>query len=401
MFRAQVIPLQLNRAQAAYMARAAGCARFAYNWALAEWKRQAMEWWESGKITPYPSVFSLQKKLNAIKGDQFPWLKEVSYRVPEAAIFAVGAAFEKFRAGEARYPRFKSSDSRRSFLSSGDRTESRIDGRRIILPRVGSVRIARAARWPDAPVVRVSISQRAGKWYAAAVFELPEREPLAKACEAAGVDLGIKTPVVVTAGDIALHLGADLSQKLNVERRKLKRANRRLHRRVKGSGRRQKAKLQAARIHHRMANIRADMQHKATALIASLASAVGIETLAVRNMLSNGRLARSIADVGFYEIKRQLKYKADAVIEADRFYPSSKTCSACGSVKRTLKLSDRIFICEDCGHTSDRDENAARNLERLAANHAVSARGARSPARKRKLTLSSLASKREASRLLV
>jgi putative transposase len=120
--------------------------------------------------------------------------------------------------------------------------------------------------------------------------------------------------------------------------------------------------------------------------------------LAVRNMMANGRLARAIADVGFHEINRQLKYKAGQVVEADRFYPSSKTCSSCGSIKQTLKLSDRVFKCEHCGHECDRDENAARNLEKMAANRAVSVRGAGSPARRRKLSLSSLASKREAGR---
>lgn len=145
-----------------------------------------------------------------------------------------------------------------------------------------------------------------------------------------------------------------------------------------------------------MSNIRSDMQHKATHLISGMASRIGVETLAVRNMMRNGRLARSIADVGFYEIKRQLKYKAVEVVEADRFYPSSKTCSTCGSIKQDLVLSDRVFRCEHCGHECDRDVNAARNLERMAANWAVSARGDGSSARKRKLKLRSLSVKREA-----
>ena len=397
MHRAQVIPLRLNKAQQRYMAMAAGTARFAYNWALAEWKRQAKEWWESGKTRPYPSAFELQKQFNSIKREQFPWITEVAAHVAEKAIFAVGYAFDAYRAGRARYPRFKSRGCRRSFVAAPSSRGIRLDGTYVTLPRVGRLRLAVAPRWPEARMAKATISNRAGKWHIAINFELADAETSPKRNVAAGVDLGIKLPLVVTAGDLTLRFGERLSQRLNVERRKLRRANKRLHRRVKGSGRRRRAQHLVARIHQRMANIRADVQHKATATVAGLASRVGVETLAVRNMMANGRLARSIADVGFYEIKRQLKYKADQVVEADRFYPSSKTCSSCGSIKTDLKLSDRTYRCE-CGFECDRDVNAARNLERMAANCAVSVRGAGSSAPGRKLRLSSLAKKREAAR---
>lgn len=396
-YRAQIIPLRLTVAQHRYMAKAAGTARFAYNWALAEWKRQAMAWWESGKTTEFPTAFALQKQFNAIKREQFPWVTEVAAQIPEKAIFAVSRAFEAYKAGRSRYPRFKSRAGRRSFVCGCRTTDIRLDGKHITLPRIGKLRLAAAPRWPEARAISATISNQAGKWYIAINFELPAVGPLPRPHVAVGIDLGISTPLVAVAGSAALHLGLGLAERLKVERRKLRRANKRLHRRVAGSGRRWRARQKVARIHQRMENIRSDVQHKATCQIARMASRVGVETLGVRGMMSNGRLARSIADVGFFEIKRQLKYKADQVVEADRFYPSSKTCSSCGSIKQDLKLSDRTYRCE-CGLVCDRDENAARNLEMMAANWVVSVRGAGSPARRRKLALSSLASKREAQR---
>lgn len=396
--RAQVFRLRLNKTQRLYMAKAAGCARFAYNWALAEWKRQAQEWWDSGKVKPYPSAFALQKQFNAVKGTQFPWVSEVGSDVTAAAILAVGDAFANYRAGVSRRPRFKSRSGRRSFVAGARHRNFRLDRDHIVLPLVGRVRYFGKRRWPEAHHTRAVVCYRGGRWYVAVGYEVEVTKPPAVAGTVAGVDLGLSTPLTVTSDEVVMHLGAGMSQRLNVERRKLRRANKRLHRRQKGSGRHYRAKLHVERVHGRMANIRADVQHKATHLIAGLASRIGVETLAVGNMMRNGRLARAIADVGFYEIKRQLKYKADEVVEADRFYPSSKTCSCCGHVKETLTLADRTYHCDECGFECDRDENAARNLEKMAANCAVSARGAGSPARKRKLTLSSLALKREAGR---
>ncbi len=400
MHRAQVVPLDLTVAQSIYMARAAGTARVAYNWALAEWKLQAAAWWKSGGVESYPSAFDLQRRFHRVKRDLYPWITEIASVVSDAAIVAVGEAMRNFRDGRAKYPRFKSRDAvKRSFVAAGAGRSRMVGHRRILLPRVGDVRIGARLRWPEASLRGVHVSERAGRWYAILSYELPDEvERAEREYPAAGVDVGLKMPLVVAAGDLSLHIGGSLAERLNVERRKLRRANQRLHRRVKGSGRRKRAQVVVARIHRRMACIRSDVQHKTTSQIAGMASRIGVETLAVRNMMRNGRLARSIADVGFYEIKRQLKYKADEVIEADRFYPSSKTCSACGSIKQDLKLSDRVFRCEHCGHECDRDVNAARNLERMAANCAVSARGAGSPAPKRKLRLSSLASKREVHR---
>lgn len=396
MHRSQVFLLRPNQSQAEYFARAAGIARFAYNWALTEWKRQAVAWWESGKQTEFPNTLSLQKQFNSVKRECWPWMADVSKLAPEGAIFAVGQAFDAFRAGQSRYPRFKAKGrAKESFLTAASYRDCRTAGRRVRLPIVGWVRLGRECRWPNARLIKAVVSRRSGKWYLAVQYEIEDSAQIERAYPSVGVDVGIKSPIKVAFSGATLDFGNGLRERLNVERRKLRRANKALHRRVKGSGRRLRARNKVARIQRRMSDIRLDFQHKATSLIAGMASRVGVETLNVKGMLRNGRLARHISDVGFFEIRRQLAYKADELVEADRFYPSSKTCSCCGSVKDKLTLSDRIFICEDCGFTCDRDENAARNLEKMAADRAVSARGDGSSARKRKLTLRSLSAKRE------
>lgn len=396
MYRSQVFQLRPNAAQAQYFACACGVARFTYNWALAEWKRQATEWWESGKNTDFPSYVGLNKQFNAIKHEQWPWIGEVSCIITESAILAVESAWSSYKSEQSRYPRFKVKErAKEAFFAARSSRDCCIKGRCIRLPKIGWVRISRNCRWPDARITRAVVSRRAGKWYVSVSFEIDDVVPGARPNVAAGVDLGIKSPITVTSHGETLNLGSELLERLNVERRKLRRANKALHRRQKGSGRRKRAKAKVARIHKRMADIRLDFQHDATAQIAGMASRIGIENLNVRGMVRNRHLARHISDVGFHEIRRQLAYKADKLVEADRFYPSSKTCSCCGSVREKLTLSERVFVCTECGFTCDRDQNAARNLEKLAADRAVSARGDGNPARRRKLTLRSLSKKRE------
>jgi putative transposase len=396
MHRAQVFQLHPTKAQAEYFARAAGIARMAYNWALDEWKRQAIEWWQTGKQSPFPSNYALQRQFNAIKRERWPWITDISKLVPEHAIFAVAQAYEAYRTGQARYPRFKAKGKAKESFVVAFANQCAVAGGKLKLMKVGAVSLSRACRWPDARIIRAVVSRKAGKWYASISFDIPNVESQPRQNKAAGVDLGIKTPIKVACAGASADLGSNLIERLNVERRKLRRANRNLHRRQVGSGRRRRARAKVARLQKRIADIRTNFQHNATATIAGMAERIGVETIAVRNLLRNGRLARHIADVGFYEIRRQLAYKANALVEADRFYPSSKTCSCCGSVKEKLTLADRTFNCEDCGFMCDRDENAARNLERMAADRAVTARGDGSPARRRKLTLRSLSVKREA-----
>jgi putative transposase len=193
-------------------------------------------------------------------------------------------------------------------------------------------------------------------------MEIPDPEPAEK--PAAGVDLGIHRLAQVSDGTCFENPRA-----LKKALVRLKRLQRRVSRRKQGSANRQKAVRQLAKAHYRVANIRKDSLHQATTWLARNKSAIVLEDLHVKGMLKNRHLAQAIADVGLYEFRRQLQYKGQwygcEVFLADRFFPSSKQCSRCGTVKDSLSLSEHTYRCEECGLVIDRDWNAAMNLELL------------------------------------
>jgi putative transposase len=187
------------------------------------------------------------------------------------------------------------------------------------------------------------------------------------------VDLGIKA--LATLSDDTPPVENPKALRGNLK----KRLSRSLSRKLKGSANRRKAKSKLARLHARIANIRNDVMHKLTTDLVTRFAVIGVEDLNVRGMMANGRLARAVADVGMFEFGRQLAYKAAMtgarVVMADRWFASSKTCSACGHVHTGLTLSDREWSCVACGVIHDRDRNAAINLMHFAASSAVTACG--------------------------
>lgn len=392
--RSQIFQLRPNKVQASYFAQAVGVSRFAYNWALAQWKEKATEWWETNGATPFPSAFSLQKEFNAIKRANWPWMDNVAQLIPERSIASVGVAYARYKKGIAKYPKFKSKHrSKENFFGAVRKVEARIKGKRLKLPKIGWLRLSRLPRW-EGEITQVVIQRRAGKWYAVVSFALRDEPKQPRPAVAAGVDIGVKYPLTVTCGDAVHNYGAGLRERLNVERRKLRKADRRMRRRIPGSRRRLKAQIAVAKINRKISDIRSDVQHKATSSIARMADVIGIEDLNVRGLLRNRAVSRAIQDVGFRAIRDQLSYKANSLVTAGRFYPSSKSCSCCGAVKPSLPLSERRYNCGHCGLSIDRDENAARNLEKLAADEAVSLRGERSSDPERQLVFRSLSEKR-------
>lgn len=199
-----------------------------------------------------------------------------------------------------------------------------------------------------------------------------------------GIDFGVTTLLAgVDGADQVVSVAAP--KPLRADLRRLRRASRAHSRAVKGSSNRRKAAARLARIHVRVANVRADALHKATSSLARQYETVVVEDLNVAGMVRNRRLARAVADAGFGMARRMLTYKTTwnggQLICADRWYPSSKACSACGTVKAKLSLSERTFSCDTCGHCEDRDVNAARNLLALAASGAESINACRAQAR--------------------
>jgi putative transposase len=353
MFKSHRIRLYPNQAQANYFVRACGVARFAYNWALARWKELA----EAGRK---PNWMGLNKELNAIKREQFPWMMEVTKWAPAEAIRNLGAASNRYLQGEARYPRFKKKGvSRDRFVAGFD--DVCCDGRRIRLPVIGWVRMAQELRFAGR-LMRATVSRRGGRWFASVQVEIPGDPPVCENQATVGVDLGIKAMATCSDGR-----AFEAPMPLRKHLKRLKRLGRRLSRKVRGSRSREKAKERLARLYWRISNIRQDALHQATTRIVRSAGVIVLEDLNVRGMQKNGKLARAISDVGLYEFRRQMGYKAAwagvKVIIAGRWFPSSKRCSGCGNVKDDLPLSERTYRCEVCGLEIDRDRNAAVNLE--------------------------------------
>jgi putative transposase len=372
MLIAHRIALDPTDKQRTYFARASGVARFAWNWALAEWQGQYAARKDDPSL-PQPSDAGLRRQLNSLKREQFPWMFDVTKCAPQEAIIDLGGAFRSFFEKRGRYPRFKKKGGRDSFCAANEAGTFRVDGKRIKLPVVGWVRMREAVRFTG-KLKRVTVSREADRWFASIMVETDDIKPVEQPKEAVGVDLGVTTLATLSDGD---PVPGPKAHKALLDR--LRRTSRSLSRKRKGSANRRKAKAKLARLHSRIAAVRRDATHKATTMLAKTYRRIGIEDLNVRGMARNRHLARSIMDGGFFEFRRQLDYKARfygaTVVVADRWFPSSKTCSCCGSVKAELALSQRTFHCDACGHEIDRDLNAARNLEHLAASSAVSACG--------------------------
>ena len=384
MLIAHRIALDPNDVQATYLARAAGTARFAYNGALAEWKRQ-YEAWKADNSRPKPSQYALRRQLNAVKRERFPWMLEVTKNAPQMAIIRLGQAFQNFFAGRARYPTFRRKGVHDRFTLTNDQFD--VDALRIRIPNLGWVRMRETLRF-SGKIMSATICRVADKWFVSINVDTPDSSHLPKAEDqgAAGVDLGVSALATLSTGEPPIP--GPKAHKALLDR--LRRLSRSLSRKVKGSANRRKAKARLAKLHARIAAIRLDALHKLTTDLTRRFHTIGIEDLNVRGMMANRHLARSIADMSFFEFRRQLEYKAamrgGVVKVADRFYASSKTCPACGHKLETLPLSVREWTCPACGGAHDRDVNAAINLENMAVSSTVAACGEEGsgPTRKRR-----------------
>src|SRR3990167_579080 len=359
------IELKPNNKQKTYFKKSCGVARFAYNWGLTEWKKQ----YESGEK---PSEVSLRRQLNAIKATEFPWMSEVTKVAPQQAIKNLGSAFNRFFKRQGKYPKFKKKGIRDSFRADNGPVKKgehavEISNKKIKLPRVGSIRLTEKLRYTGGQIKSVTISRKADRWYAAISVETDQLSHTRKNHASVGVDLGIKTFVQLSTGQ-AYEGAKPHTQKL----KQLRRLSRSVSRKQKGSHNRKKATLSLSRLHKKIADIRTDSLHKITTEIVLNNNTICIEDLNVAGIAKNRKLSRHIMDQSFSEFRRQLEYKSawynSNLTIADRFFPSSKLCSACHEINNTLTLADRHWICDHCGIAHDRDLNAAINLENYATN---------------------------------
>jgi IS605 OrfB family transposase len=246
------------------------------------------------------------------------------------------------------------------------------DRKHVQLPRIGVVKthestrkLARRLEQGSARILAATISRRADRWFVSFTVEVQRAIPAGNGKPSVvGVDVGVRHLAVLSTGAVIANPHA-----LEGSLRRLRQLNRQLARRTPGSRRRNRTRRRLARVHARAANLRRDALHKLTTSLATQHGTVVIEQLNVAGLLRNRRLARAIADTGMAELRRLLGYKTiwygSRLVVADTFYPSSKTCSACGWVKAKLTLAERTFRCEACETVMDRDLNAARNLANL------------------------------------
>jgi len=355
MIRGHTIALDPTEAQRTYFAKAAGTARFAWNYALSEWKRQH-------KAGEKPSAGKLRKQWNAIRHADFPWSGEVTKCAGSQAIIDLGTAFANFcrdlkqpkAERHFRYPRFKKKRADCGFALWHD--QCHLAGERVRIAKLGGVRRREQLRFIG-KILGARVKCRAGRWFISIQVEMPDARPETIA-GIVGVDLGVK--VLMTCSDGTVSTNPAPRRQLLQRQQKLQR---RVSRQRQHSHRQAQRRRRLARLHYRMACIRHDAAHKATTRIARTFGTIVLEDLNVAGMSKNHALAGAVADAAFGEMRRQLQYKAARVVLADRFYPSSKTCSGCGEVMEELPLGVRIFVCMRCSMVKDRDRNAADNLE--------------------------------------
>jgi putative transposase len=384
--------LEPNAGQRQALARMAGARRFIWNWALAEGQAYYRE---TGKSLPWSE---LSRRLTVLKQQpETPWLKDADSQALQQALPDLWQANRNFFQKRARFPRFKSKKTDQPRIRIPQRV-SGADGRvqafhrlpfphrRVCVPKVGSVRVRQSQEVDGATKSATFRQDAAGHWHITLVteFAMPDTLlPPAALRAVVGVDLGLHDFAVFSDGR-----REPTPQFFRQQQRKLRRAQRALSRRQKQSQRRLRARGKVARLHRRIANQRNDFLHKMTTELVRDYDGICIEDLNVHG-LARTKLAKSVTDASFGEFRRQLEYKTVwnrrhlAVI--DRWYPSSKTCHACGAINAALRLADRSWACV-CGAQHDRDFNAALNIRSeglklmpLAAGYAerINARGAR------------------------
>jgi putative transposase len=365
----------------------AGAARFAWNWGLAKCKDRYEadgNWY---------SAIDLHKLWNAEKkaDPALAWWGENSKCAYQEAFRDLDRALRDFiksnkglrKGRRLGFPKFKRRGKCRDAFRFGTGA-IRCAGRTVTLPRIGTLctheptrKLARRLENGTARILSATVTRTAQRWFVSFTIEVDRVMPKRPAApgSAVGVDLGVKT-LLTGVDDAGAVVTVNGPKALGSSLRKLRRASRAHSRKNVGGANRRKHADRLARIHARVTNVRADALHKATTDLAARYETIVAEDLNVTGMLANRRLARAVSDQGFGQARRMFGYKTTwnggRFVVADRWYPSSKTCSACGWRKPSLTLAERTFTCEACGLVLDRDENAARNLRDLAASGAES-----------------------------
>jgi len=349
--------LKLNNKQRTQLSKHCGVARHAWNWGLALTKNIL----DHNKANPankvkFPTAVDLHKWLVAMVKPENEWYYEVSKCAPQYALRQLAEAWKQAFKKVKKPPRFKKKGKADSFTVDGT---LKIESFRVKVPVIGWLKTYERLPAGYQPK-SFTISRTADRWYVSWKIEA-EYTNESKAVPVVGVDLGVKVLATLSTG--VVFEGAKSYRRYE---QKLSRLQYLCRHKQCGSANWKKAQRKIAKLHQKIANIRKDTLHKLTSYLAKNHGKIGIEDLNVSGMMANHKLAKAIADMSFFEFRRQLTYKCELygseLVVVDRWFPSSKTCSNCGIKKETLSLTERVFLCDHCGFTCDRDLNASINL---------------------------------------
>lgn len=378
------VRLNPNNKQLTKLFQYAGCDRFAYNWAIS---REQDNYKQGNKFL---SDSELRKEFTQLKKQsEYQWLNEVSNNVTKQAIKDACNTYKRFFKGQCKYPKFKSKkhstpsfyqdNIKIQFTDTHVKVESFSMSKKQNKQKLNWIKLCEKGRIPtDCKYMNPRFTYDGLYWYVSVGIEVNDNTTL-PSNEGIGIDLGIKDLAICSDGNTYKNINKTQTvKKLEKKKRRLQRSiSRKYEENKKGASYCKtsniiKSEKELLKLNHRLTNIRQNYLHQTSAKIVKREpSFICIEDLNVSGMMKNKHLSKAVQQQGFYEFRRQIEYKTMwnniPVVIADRFFPSSKLCSCCGSIKKDLKLSDRIYKCE-CGNIIDRDYQAALNLKQYGEN---------------------------------
>lgn len=350
-YKAYKFRIYPTKIQVDFLNKQFGAVRFIYNYFL---NQRDTQFKETGKSDNY---YAQTKTLKLMKGQkEFKWLKEINSQTCQQALQCLDAAYLKFFRKETAFPRFKKKKNHQSFCVP---QHFKILEKGIIIPKLKSQIKCKFHREIIGEVKSLTISKTPiGKYFVSILVEQENKYKQTSEGKI-GIDLGIKDFVTLSNG-------TKYSFSVSKKTKKLKKLQHYYSKKQKNSKRKEKLRLKIAKIYEKITNSRLNFQHKLSNKLTNEYQTICLESLKIKNMMKNHKLAKAIGEASWYSFVNMLQYKGKwkdcDIIQIDQFYPSSKTCSVCNWKKEDLKLSDRSWICPNCGMVHDRDINAAKNI---------------------------------------